>query len=68
MSRMGSLGRRGEQSGGRHHRFDSQAVWATDMVGRAMAVRGQRWRGCDRTPLKKQGFISEDHISGFSMK
>jgi hypothetical protein len=23
---------------------------------------------CDRTPLKKQGFVSQDHIRGFSMK
>jgi hypothetical protein len=23
---------------------------------------------CDRTPLKKQGFVSQDHIGQFSMK
>jgi hypothetical protein len=23
---------------------------------------------CDRTLLKKQGFVSQDHIEGFSMK
>jgi hypothetical protein len=32
------------------------------------AHRSKRFHECDRTPLKKQGFVSQDPTRGFSMK
>jgi hypothetical protein len=49
-------------------------------AARLVVGESERWRadgwvaatrvvgGCDRPPLKKQGFVTQDHIGGFSMK
>jgi hypothetical protein len=58
VSRMGSPGQRGEQSGGRRRRSDSRAadtigpsgswaVRANGTVGQAAAVQGWRWHRCE---------------------